>query len=64
MSCSLGLRAQLSTRPVLIVDTGPFVAVADVEEACDELLDTDPGPLVTTALPPGTSGCPAPAQAG
>jgi len=39
---------------VLIVDTGPLVAVADVDDAdhdaCDELLDTDPGPLVTTAL--------------
>jgi predicted nucleic acid-binding protein len=39
---------------VLIVDTGPFVAVADLDDAdhdaCDELLDTDPGPLVTTAL--------------
>lgn len=39
---------------MLIVDTGPFVAVADIDDAdhdaCDELLDTDPGPLVTTAL--------------
>jgi predicted nucleic acid-binding protein len=39
---------------VLIVDTGPFVAVADLDDpdhtACDELLDADPGPLVTTAL--------------
>lgn len=39
---------------MLIVDTGPLVAVADVDDAdhdaCDELLDTDPGPLVTTAL--------------
>lgn len=39
---------------MLIVDTGPFVAVADVDDpdhaACDELLAIDPGPLVTTAL--------------
>lgn len=39
---------------MLIVDTGPFVAVADADDPdhapCDELLDTDPGPLVTTAL--------------
>lgn len=39
---------------MLIVDTGPLVAVADADDpdhgACDELLDTDPGPLVTTAL--------------
>ncbi|MCB1260768.1 MAG: PIN domain-containing protein [Acidimicrobiales bacterium] len=39
---------------MLIVDTGPLVAVADADDpdhvACDALLDTDPGPLVTTAL--------------
>lgn len=39
---------------MLIVDTGPLVAVADADDpdhaACDELLDSDPGPLVTTAL--------------
>ncbi len=39
---------------MLIVDTGPLVAVADADDAdhrsCDELLDTDPGPLVTNAL--------------
>lgn len=39
---------------MLIVDTGPLVAVADADDAdhdaCDELLDTAPGPLVTTAL--------------
>jgi len=39
---------------MLIVDTGPLVAVADRDDpdhaVCDELLDTDPGPLVTTAL--------------
>lgn len=39
---------------MLVADTGPFVAVADTDDpdhaACDALLDTDPGPLVTTAL--------------
>lgn len=39
---------------MLIVDTGPLVAVADADDpdhgACDALLDTDSGPLVTTAL--------------
>ncbi len=39
---------------MLIVDTGPLVAVADADDpdhgVCDVLLDTDPGPLVTTAL--------------
>lgn len=39
---------------MLIVDTGPFVAVTDVDDpdhgACDELLATAPGPIVTTAL--------------
>jgi predicted nucleic acid-binding protein len=39
---------------VLIVDTGPLVATADVDdpdhEACLELLETARGPLVTTAL--------------
>lgn len=39
---------------MLIVDTGPLVAVADTDDpdhaVCDELLDTNPGPLVTTAL--------------
>ena len=39
---------------MLIVDTGPLVAVADADDpdhaACEELLATDPGPLVTTAL--------------
>jgi predicted nucleic acid-binding protein len=39
---------------VLILDTGPLVAVTDADDpdhaACDEPLDTDPGPLVTTAL--------------
>lgn len=39
---------------MLIVDTGPIVAVTDVDDpdhaACDALLDTDPGPLITTAL--------------
>jgi predicted nucleic acid-binding protein len=39
---------------VLIVDTGPLVAVTDADDPdharCDELLDADPGPLITTAL--------------
>jgi hypothetical protein len=39
---------------VLIVDTGPLVASADVDDpdhrACDELLRVARGPLVTTAL--------------
>jgi uncharacterized protein len=39
---------------VLIVDTGPLVAPGDRDDrshaACRELLETDPGPLVTTAL--------------
>ncbi len=39
---------------MLIIDTGPLVAVADADDpdhgACDALLDTEPGPLVTTAL--------------
>lgn len=39
---------------MLIVDTGPLVAVADADDpdhaVCDDLLATDAGPLVTTAL--------------
>jgi uncharacterized protein len=39
---------------VLIVDTGPLVSIADRadphHQACLELLETDPGPLVTTGL--------------
>jgi predicted nucleic acid-binding protein len=39
---------------VLIVDTGPFVAIADATDpdhaACRDLLETAEGPLVTTAL--------------
>lgn len=39
---------------MLIVDTGPLVATADRadrdHEACRELLETDEGPLVTTAM--------------
>jgi uncharacterized protein len=39
---------------VLIVDTGPLVAAADrgdpFHAVCAELLETDPGPLVTTPL--------------
>jgi len=39
---------------VLIVDTGPLLATADRSDrdyvACRELLETDRGPLVTTAL--------------
>jgi uncharacterized protein len=39
---------------VLIVDTGPLVSIADRtdphHQACVELLETDPGPLVTTGL--------------
>jgi uncharacterized protein len=39
---------------VLIVDTGPLVSIADRTDphhwACLELLETDPGPLVTTGL--------------
>jgi uncharacterized protein len=39
---------------VLIVDTGPLVSIADRtdphHQACVELLETDPGPLVTTSL--------------
>jgi len=38
----------------LIVDTGPLVAAADRSDrhhsACLELLETAPGPLVTTAM--------------
>jgi predicted nucleic acid-binding protein len=39
---------------VLIVDTGPLVATADRadkdHEACRQLLESDEGPLVTTAM--------------
>jgi predicted nucleic acid-binding protein len=39
---------------VLIVDTGPLVATADRadrdHEACRALLESDEGPLVTTAM--------------
>lgn len=39
---------------MLLVDTGPLVATADVDDThhrrCRELLETDPGPLVTTPL--------------
>jgi len=39
---------------VLIVDTGPLVATADIDDAdhasCRDLLEGDAGPLVTTAL--------------
>jgi uncharacterized protein len=39
---------------VLIVDTGPLVSIADRtdphHQACLDLLETDPGPLVTTGL--------------
>jgi predicted nucleic acid-binding protein len=39
---------------VLIVDTGPLVATADRADrdhaACRELLESDEGPLVTTAM--------------
>lgn len=39
---------------MLIVDTGPLVALGDTDDrdhtVCRELLETDPGPLVTTAL--------------
>jgi uncharacterized protein len=39
---------------VLIVDTGPLIAIADRTDphhpACVDLLETDPGPLVTTGL--------------
>jgi predicted nucleic acid-binding protein len=34
---------------VLVVDTGPLLAAAD-RAACRALLETDDGPLVTTAL--------------
>lgn len=44
----------VATDPVLIVDTGPLVAATDrndpYHEACAELLETDPGPLITTPL--------------
>lgn len=43
-----------TTDPVLIVDTGPLVATADRDDpdhdACRSLLESAPGPLVTTAL--------------
>jgi predicted nucleic acid-binding protein len=39
---------------VLVVDTGPLVAAADTDDAhhlaCRELLEQDPGPLVTNAM--------------
>jgi predicted nucleic acid-binding protein len=39
---------------VLLVDTGPLLATADSDDAdhrrCRELLESDPGPLVTSAL--------------
>ena len=39
---------------MLIVDTGPLVSIADRTDphhhACLELLESDPGPLVTTGL--------------
>ncbi len=39
---------------MLIVDTGPLVATADRadkdHEACRQLLESDEGPLVTTAM--------------
>lgn len=39
---------------MLIVDTGPLVALGDTDDhhhtECKELLETDSGPLVTTAL--------------
>ena len=39
---------------MLIVDTGPLVAAADrtdpIHQSCARLLETDPGPLVTTPL--------------
>jgi len=39
---------------VLLVDTGVFVAAADLDDrhhdACAALIETHPGPLVTTAL--------------
>jgi uncharacterized protein len=39
---------------VLIVDTGPLVSIADRgdphHQACLDLLETDPGPLVTSGL--------------
>jgi uncharacterized protein len=39
---------------VLLVDTGPLVAATDTDDAhhqaCRNLLETDPGPLVTNAL--------------
>jgi hypothetical protein len=54
---------------VLIVDTGPLVATADRadkdHEACRQLLESDEGPLVTTAMvtvsddPSFTKGLPA-----
>lgn len=39
---------------MLVVDTGPLVSLGDTDDrnhkACRELFETDPGPLVTTAL--------------
>lgn len=39
---------------MLVVDTGPLIAIADRtdphHQACVDLLETDPGPLVTTGL--------------
>ena len=53
---------------MLIVDTGPFVAVADADDpdhaASDELLPTDPGRLVTTALVIAEAGFPINRQVG
>ena len=43
-----------TTDPVLIIDTGPLVATADRDDpdhdACQSLLESAPGPLVTNAL--------------